>query len=120
MNPRCFSTEILQEIEIGAAAVIEGDQLSIYDRSLRQVGRRVHVIGELSIQRFSSSRKQSHASSRLDRKGSITIKFDLFCCDDFDRRSSQAKSCRKTPHNLKRASRLILVLALVFIAFAAQ
>ena len=82
MNPRCFSTEILQEIEIGAAAVIEGDQLSIYDRSLRQVGQRVHVIGGLSIQRFSSSRKQSHASSRLDRKGSITIKFDLFCGDE--------------------------------------
>jgi hypothetical protein len=36
------------------------------------------------------------------------------CGADFDWRSSQAKFCRKAPHNLKRASSLILVLALVF------
>jgi hypothetical protein len=52
------------------------------------------------------------------------IKFLLWrsalCGADFDRRSSQAKFCRKAPHNLKRASSLILVLAWVFIGFAAR
>ena len=33
---------------------------------------------------------------------------------------AQGKVCRKAPHNLKRGSSLLLVLALVFIAFAAR
>ena len=33
---------------------------------------------------------------------------------------AQGKVCRKAPHNLKRASSLLLVLALAFIAFAAR
>src|ERR1700730_13905195 len=57
VNSRCFGAEMLQEIEIGAAALIDGDQFSIYDRSRRQLGQRFYNIRELSIQRFSSPRE---------------------------------------------------------------
>src|SRR5262245_35981336 len=69
--------EVLQQIEVGAAFIINGDQFSIDDRSFRQIRECLHDIRKLSIQRFSSPREQSNASSRLDREGSITVKFDL-------------------------------------------
>ena len=79
MNPRRFSPKILQEVEIGAALVIDGDKFANRDRSFRQAGQRVHDVGKLSVQRFSSSREKTDASSRLDGERPISIKFDLFC-----------------------------------------
>src|SRR5215469_2555028 len=72
MNPRCFSAGILQEIEIGAPSVIDGNDFSVHNRSFGQAGHRVHEIGKLPIQRFSSPREQSYARSRPNRNGSIT------------------------------------------------
>jgi len=69
----------LQQIEVGTAAVIDGDYFSIYDRSCRQIGQCFYDVGKLSIQRFSSPREQRDTSSRLDREGSIPVKFNFFC-----------------------------------------
>ena len=79
LNPRCLSAEILQEIEVRPAAIIDGDNFSIDDRSLRQIGQRLDDIRKLSVQRFSSPREQCDAGFRLDYKGPITVEFDLFC-----------------------------------------
>jgi hypothetical protein len=47
VDPRRGAAEILQEIELRAAAVVEGDQLSIDDSSSEQAGQRLDDIREL-------------------------------------------------------------------------
>ena len=79
MNPRYFSTETLQEIEVGATAVIDCDQFSINDCSLEQIRQCVHDVGKLSIERFLPPREQRDTSSGLDRERSIPVKFNFFC-----------------------------------------
>src|SRR5262249_22544596 len=53
MNPRCLSAEVLQEVEVRAAALIDCDQFSIDDCSLGQIRQRPHDVGKLSIERSS-------------------------------------------------------------------
>jgi hypothetical protein len=55
LNPRRFSPEILQEVEIRAAVLIDGNQFSVYNRSFRQSGQRFDNVGKLPIQRLPSS-----------------------------------------------------------------
>ncbi len=43
VNSRCFGPEILQEVEVRAAAIIDGDQFSIDGGSQRQTDQRVPV-----------------------------------------------------------------------------
>jgi hypothetical protein len=52
MNARCFSTEILQEIEVRPPAVIDGNHFSIDDRSLGQIRKRVHDVGNCVLKDF--------------------------------------------------------------------
>src|SRR4029077_7819955 len=73
----CFGPEILQEIEVGSAAVVDGDHLAIHNRSLGQIGECLHDIGKLSVKKFYIPGEQVHTSWRLHRKRSISVEFNF-------------------------------------------
>ena len=47
VNPRRCAAEVLQEIELWAATIIEGDELSIHNGCLRQTGQCLYDVREL-------------------------------------------------------------------------
>src|SRR5262249_23932237 len=61
-NPRCLSAEVLQEVEVRAAAFIDCDDFSMDDCSLGQIRQRLHDVGKLSIERFFPPREQRETS----------------------------------------------------------
>src|SRR5439155_19972001 len=79
LNPSRFRAEILQQIEVRTATLIDGNYFSINDGSLGQIRQRLHDVRKLSMEGFFPPREQRQTSSRLHRKGAISVELNFFC-----------------------------------------
>ena len=63
VDPRRDAAEVLQEIELRAAAVVANDQLSIDDSSSGQAGKRLDDVRELLAEGILAAGEEAHGAT---------------------------------------------------------
>jgi hypothetical protein len=62
VNTRCFAAEILEQIEVWSASFIEGDDLTINDRTFGKFSKGLDDESVVVIEGFAPPRKQIYAA----------------------------------------------------------